>query len=210
MHIWIWVSALSTKTCSRTLPLFCTGEAFLPLDAMNAGYYLKTLCLRYEGYVPLFRVAFFFIICAFSSQCYCFLLPTKEHWQPFPNVCFPNFIWTFLPLYLNFSLCVCVLFWGFFWSMHIQAPSELEAILAVCRFLPDNWFSCLKDSHIVNEGTDLPGPCMMFLFPGELPCCLMKLVYFRILAGNTSKLLECIWKRKKLNFCDRVITKFDN
>lgn len=130
---------------------------------------------------------FVFCICAFSFQCYCFVLPTKEHWQPFPNVCFPNFIET------SATLCVCVWFFGFFfWSMHIQVPSELEAILAVYRFLPDNWFSCLKDSHIVNEGADLPGPCMVFLFPGGLPCCLMKLVYFRILAANTSNLLECI------------------
>lgn len=32
----------SVKMCSRTLPLFCTGEAFFMLDAVNAGNSLKT------------------------------------------------------------------------------------------------------------------------------------------------------------------------
>lgn len=32
----------SVKMCSRTLPLFCTGESFFMLDAVNAGHSLKT------------------------------------------------------------------------------------------------------------------------------------------------------------------------
>lgn len=192
------------KTCSRTQPLFCTGEVFLPLDTMNTGYSLKTLCLRYEEYFPLFKGVCFLYLCFFIPV----LLLSVAHQRALAAIskCVLSY------LYRNFchSVCVCVLFWGFFWSMDIQVPSDLEAILAVYRFLPDNWFSCLKDSHIVNEGTDLPDPCMVFLFPAGLPCCLMKLVYFRILAANTSNLLECIWKRKKLNFCDRINTKCDN
>lgn len=98
----------------------------------------------------------------------------------------------FLTLYELFchSVCACVLIGGFFGHCTFKPPVSLKpSWLCADLFLPDNWFSCLKDSHIVNEGTDLPGPCMMFLFPGELPCCLMKLVYFRILAANTSNLL---------------------
>lgn len=80
---------LSMKACSRTLSLFCTGEAFLML---NAGHSLKTsLVSEIRGGCYTLLKGFSYI-CAFSSQVYCFLVPAREHWQALPNVCFPNFI----------------------------------------------------------------------------------------------------------------------
>lgn len=102
-------------------------------------------------------------------------------------------MYAFLTLYKLFChcVCLCVLFGGFFGQCTFKPPVSLKpSWLCADLFLPDNWFSCLEDSHTADEGTDLPGLCMMFLFPGELPCRLMKLVYYRILAANTSNLLK--------------------
>lgn len=64
------------------------------------------------------------------------------------------------------TLCVCV-FWSFFGECSVK-PSVCMKLSWLCAdlFLSEDWFSCLRDSHIVNEGTGLSCLCMMFLFPG--------------------------------------------
>lgn len=126
-----------------------------------------------------------------------FLLFVLFHPSVSASCCLPESIgnhfqmYAFLTLYNLFCHSVCGFLEVFFGQCSFKPSVSLKpSWLCTGLVLSDNWFSCLRDSHIVNEGSDLPCPCVIFLFPGELPCCLVKLVYFRILAADALNQLK--------------------
>lgn len=187
--------------CSRTLPLFCTGETFFMLDAVNAGHSLKTSPVAEISRECYFTWRVFLSFCFFIPV----LLP-RAGYQRARTTQTNAFLalYKFLPPYVSF--------WRFFGQCSFRSSLSLQpSCLCAGLFLSDNWFSCLRDSHIVNEGTDLPCPCVMLLFPGDLPCCLVKLVYSKILAADTLYQLNYNWRKKLCrHFLNLITTKFDN